>query len=322
MKYVIEVWPMDEINFNQIKRLWNLKLVVEVGSIKKAATHANVTSSAMSQSISGLEVSIGRKLLLRKKQKLVPTEYGSQLLKSAEPAFGLCFDLQRNLSNGCVILPKIDWLDLATTESLAVDILPEIVKRLRGHYPNIRLKVKSGRSSELTKAVRKAEICMALVEENDYMQGVTAIPIAEERLGFFCSVENSSRKGSDLIESLGVGTLTCGLDGHPPHYTKFLRILGKSVKPTLSSESYEVLRAAAVEGVVVAILPSRVACRKLDDLIEVFPTEKKIASKEKSPGTYRLYLVCEPGCTTEENDFLAMEIKSIISATPLNEKSL
>ncbi len=309
---------MEEINFNQIKRLWNLKLVIETGSIKKAATRANVTSSAMSQSISGLEQAIGRKLLLRKREKLLPTEHAAQLLRSAEPAFHVCSDLHKNLSGTCAVLPKMTWLDLAATESIAVDILPEIMKRLRSHFPEIRLKVKSGRSSDLTKAVKKGELCMAVVEDNDFIQGVTAIPLAEERLGFYVSAKISDpSKRSSWIDALGVGVLASGPDGHPGYFTKLIKSLGTSFKPTLTSESYEVLRTAAVEGSVVSLLPSRVAQRHPGELIEIVPESLTGKALTNKMGRYAIYLACQPGCSSEENIFLATELKSIISSAPL-----
>ena len=79
---MLSILDMEEINFSHLKRLWNLKIVIESGSVKRAATRANVSSSAISQSISGLEELLGRKLLLRKKDRLLPTEYASQLLRS------------------------------------------------------------------------------------------------------------------------------------------------------------------------------------------------------------------------------------------------
>lgn len=301
---------MKEINFNQLKRLWNLKLVAETGSIKRAAIRANVTSSAMSQSITTLEEFVGRKLLLRKKDQLLPTEFGLQLLNSAGPTFGMCADLQKKMSGTGQVFPKIAWLDFAATESLAIDLLPELMKRLRQQFPGIRLKTKSGRSSDLTKQVKKAELCMAVVEDNDFIEGMTAIPISEDRLGLYRSSRLAESSRKSFIEELGIATLAAGPDGHPTYYTKFLKPLGKSFKPTLASDSYEILRAAAVEGSVVSILPSRVAQRRPGELTEVFLNSQP---ESKGLGRYKIYLVSEPGCTPEENIFLAEELQNLIS---------
>ena len=110
--------------------------------------------------------------------------------------------------------------------------------------------------------------------------------------------------------------ISAGIEGHPRYFTKFINAYAKGLKPTLISDSYELLRGAAVEGSVVAILPTRVAQRRPGELIELFPDGK---SSEKSEiGRYKIYLVSEPACTTEENNFLSQEIVSLLSA--INEK--
>jgi DNA-binding transcriptional LysR family regulator len=184
------------------------------------------------------------------------------------------------------------------------------MQNLRVQLPHLRLKVKSGRSYVLTSLVKKAELCMALVEENDFMEGVTSIPIAEERLGFFCSSQEATAKlGSKVFDTLGVATLASGPEGHPLYFSKLIRTLGSGFKPTLTSESYEILRATAVEGSVVSVLPTRVARRRSNELVEVFPSKE---AEKVARHSYKICLVSEPGCSTEENDFLANEIRSII----------
>jgi hypothetical protein len=95
------------------------------------------------------------------------------------------------------------------------------------------------------------------------------------------------------------------------YYSRFVRILGKSFKSTLTSDSYEILRAAAVEGSIVAMLPTRVANRRANELTEIFPS-KESASKILQE-RYKICLISEPNCSSDESDFLAREIKSLIS---------
>ena len=69
-----------------LEKFWTLKLVVESGSLKQAATVSKVSISAVSQSLTGLEKTLGRKLILRKDRKLLPTQYCREILSSFEPA--------------------------------------------------------------------------------------------------------------------------------------------------------------------------------------------------------------------------------------------
>lgn len=308
---------MENIDFKQLRRLWNLKLVIETGSVKKAAVHANVTSSAVSQSITSLEAELGRKLLFRKKEQILPTEFGLQVVSLAAAAFESFFEMQKNVFTSCITAPKLAWLDFAACESLAVDVLPGIIQRLRKRFPEIRLKVKSGRSAALTQMVGKGELCMALVEDNDFIKGVTVHTIGTDQLGFFCSPQAKAayaNRPQDLFKHLGLGVLAPGPEGHPSHFTRLMKPIDKTLRPVLASESYELLRTAAAEGAVVAVLPARVAARRPGDLVEVFPSEQN----QKNLASFKIHLVSEVGCTAQENALLAKELQEILNSSIKN----
>ena len=74
------------------------------------------------------------------------------------------------------------------------------------------------------------------------------------------------------LPSQRIGTLSPGEDGHPRYFRNFLRrTVGSRFKPAIVSDSFETLRAAAVHGGVVSILPVRVARRDPSELVEVVP---------------------------------------------------
>ncbi|MBK7961364.1 MAG: hypothetical protein IPK04_09280 [Bdellovibrionales bacterium] len=66
-------------------------------------------------------------------------------------------------------------------------------------------------------------------------------------------------------------------------------------------ESFETLRNAAASGVIVSILPKRVADR-FDDLIELQPNKPF-----NNTGNHKLLVVSQLSCDKEETDFLASE---------------
>src|SRR5256885_1871058 len=70
---------------NQLRKLWVLDLVVSSGSFQEAATHAKITRSAVSQTISQLEKYFARNLLVRGHGSVTPTSHCEELLKKARP---------------------------------------------------------------------------------------------------------------------------------------------------------------------------------------------------------------------------------------------
>ena len=113
-----------DLNVDQIKKLWVLDLVFRHGSLKKAALHAKVSPSAISQTLTSLEHSIGKPLLVRDRGSVTPTLDAMAILDIVRPAFQ-AFDRLKNLNDSPV--PKISWMNFGTYESIAIDLLPGLI---------------------------------------------------------------------------------------------------------------------------------------------------------------------------------------------------
>lgn len=297
--------PRD-LNVDQIKKLWILDLIVQSGSLKKAALQAKVSPSAISQTLSSLEESVGKPLLIRNRGSVLPTQDALAILDVVRPAFE-AFERLKELSHPRA--PRITWLNFGTYESIAVDILPGLIHMLRSTLPHLRLGVRISRMANLLTMVRKGELCSALITEVDDLDRFYAKEVYVDRLGFFVSrrhpIANLSWQAA--VSEYGLGSLSPGKEGLPRYFTRFLRQLGNT-KPTVLSDSFETLRAAAASGVLVSILPHRVANRQ-DDLVEIFPN----GGKNKDQGEHRLLVVGKVNCDREEVDFLAQEASRLLS---------
>ena len=293
-----------EPDFNQLKKLWTVKSIIEAGSLSRAAARSKVSVSAVSQSLSSLEKSVGRKLFIRKDRTLLPTAFCTELLKTAEPAFQIFSDLDALHGEACAV-PKMTWLNFGVSEALSSTILPPFVRQMKTKLPNLRLTLKVGRCAQLTKQVRHGQLCMALVSGTDEAEGVTTYPISEDRLGVYVSAQSEMRTLVAVRED-GIATLLPEDDGHPPYYSRFLRAIDRGFKPRLTSDSYESLFAMAASGVCAAVLPERMALRTQGLLREVALPEAGRA------GRFKIMMVSEPVCDPAEDQFLISELKSLL----------
>lgn len=288
-----------DLNVDQIKKLWTLDLIIQSGSLKKAALRAKVSPSAISQSLSSLEQSIGKPLLIRDRGMVTPTQDALAILEVVRPAFA-AFDRLRDMNHAP--LPQLAWLNFGTYESIAIDILPGMIHSLRQKMPHLRLGLRISRTTNLLTMVRKGELCSALVTEIDDLNRFYVKEVAHDRLGLYVSNRHPiSEVGWAAIEKFGVGSLAPGKDGLPRYFSKFIRQLD-SVKPFILSDSFEALRAAAAAGALVAVLPHRVA-RRTDDLLEIRPSKGRL----KEIGKHKICIVSQSNCDPEETDFLAVE---------------
>lgn len=293
-----------DLNVDQIKKLWILELIIQSGSLKGAAARAKVSPSAVSQSLTALEKNVGKPLVIRDRGSITPTQDALTILEVVRPAFEV-FDRLSDL--GSQPVPQMSWLNFGTYESIAVDILPGLLHTLRAKLPNLRLGLRIGRTGQLLTMVRKGELCSAIVTEVDDLDRFYKSLVAEDRLGVYMAARHPDlHLGMKAIEKCGLGSLTAGKDGLPRYYNRFLKRLDHA-KPTVLSESFETLRAAAAGGAIAAVLPHRVAMRN-NDLVEITPE-----GDEKSTGAHKIFVVSQANCDRAEADFLAQESRRLLA---------
>jgi len=295
-----------DLNVDQIKKLWILDLVIQQGSLKKASLQAKVSPSAISQTLTSLEHSFGKPLLIREKGEVTPTQDAIAILEVVRPAFA-AFDRLRNL-NGAPV-PKISWMNFGTYESIAIDLLPGLIHSLRQKLPTLRLGLRISRTPNLLTMVRKGELCSALITEVDDLDRFYVKQVTEDRLGLYISKKHVAVDGWSAIEKFGFGSLSPGKDGLPRYFTKFLRQY-ELTKPSIVSDSFETLRAAAAAGAIVSVLPNRVA-KRFDDLLEIAP-RGSAAKAPKETGRHKILVVSHANCDRAEADFVATEAQRLL----------
>lgn len=286
--------PMKDLNVDQIKKLWVLDLAIKNGSLKKAALEAKVSASAVSQSLTALEKSVGKPLLIRDKGTVTPTEEALAILKIARPAFDV-FDQLKNLTFNST--PALAWLKLGTYESLAVDTVPTLIQSLKEKLPELKLKVHVTRTGNLLTMIRKGELCSALITEVEDLENFDVQEVGKDTMGLFI------RKDVEP-DGKGFASLSPGKDGHPLYFQKFLSQF-KGEAPQLLSDSFEALRSVALSGAMPAILPHRVAQR--DDQLQELP----LPEDKGHTGEHRILLVSPGNCDPEETEFIAREARLI-----------
>lgn len=294
----------NDLNVDQIKKIWILDLIIQSGSLKGAAARAKISPSAVSQSLTALEKNVGRPLIIRDKGNIIPTQDALSILEVVKPAFD-AFDRLSDL--GSQPVPQMTWLNFGTYESIAVDVLPGLIHKLREKLPGLRLGLRIARTGTLLTMVRKGELCSAIIAETDDLDRFYKVRVFEDRLGVYVAAKYPiAQLGWKASEKFGMGSLAPSKNGLPRYYSKFLKKLG-TVKPTVLSESFETLRAATASGAITAILPHRVAMRN-DDLIEITPPNMDVGT-----GKHGIFVVSQPNCDIEEANFLAEESKRLLN---------
>jgi len=123
----------------KLRDLQVFRVVVERGSMGKAANALFVSQPAISKAIVDLEYALGARLLDRTRQGVEPTQYGTALLKWS----AIIFD---NLRQG---VEEIDFLAdptsgevrIGSTDVMMSGLVPAVIDRLSRQFPRMTFKV-------------------------------------------------------------------------------------------------------------------------------------------------------------------------------------
>lgn len=131
-------------------KLRDLRLLLALndwGSMAKAATHLNLTQSAVSKAISELEHTFGVRLFDRTSKGIEPTAYGHALLRGSKGVF----DELRQSVNEIEHLadPAAGELRIGCAPPMSWGIIPAVIDRLVRHHPRLAFHVSESDAATL-----------------------------------------------------------------------------------------------------------------------------------------------------------------------------
>jgi len=263
--------------FEQVYKFWLLSLLESYQSFQEAARHAQMTQSALSQNISALENGFGKTLVIRGRGTLELTPAGRELLAQVQP---ILQELQKIEIQGSAIKDKglKARISIGTYESVAINVLPRLLKKFRVLYPGIKMDLHTARADILSRMVRKGELDMALTINGEADKMIYATHLATDELGLYISQDYpDANLELEKWEEWPLATISAGPEGWPSYYLRFMNSIPSKYRIVLNSDSFETIRSLTAAGSAVGLLPVRVAERKRDDLLKIWPKDAKIA---------------------------------------------
>jgi DNA-binding transcriptional LysR family regulator len=182
-----------------------LSLLVQLddkGSVLEAAEAAHMTQPAASRLLQTIEKTLGVPLFERHARGVVPTSYGTILVRHARAALTelrLAHEEVSALSTGLASEVRI-----GTPTMSAIDLVPMAVARLVERHPRIRVGIELGFSESLLQQVldRRLDLAIARLHPAPRRGGISFEPLGEEPHAVFVrSTHSLARKRSlDLAD--------------------------------------------------------------------------------------------------------------------------
>ena len=123
----------------KLRDLHLLMMVVQCGSMAKAASELGVSQPAVSKAIADMERTLALRLLDRSRNGIAPTAYGRALAKRGVIIFD---ELKQGVQELEFLAdPSVGSLRIGSTESVAAGMLPAIVEQFCRAHPGVQLDV-------------------------------------------------------------------------------------------------------------------------------------------------------------------------------------
>jgi DNA-binding transcriptional LysR family regulator len=146
----------------KLRDLHVLTVVVQSGSMAKAAVKLAISQPAISESIAGLEATLGVRLLDRGAWGVEPTPYAHVLLKRGAVVFDELMQGVRDIE--FLTNPKAGVISVSSGDTAAAGLLDSIIDRMACRYPRITVCVSQASAEPLAyPELRDRQVDVALV---------------------------------------------------------------------------------------------------------------------------------------------------------------
>jgi DNA-binding transcriptional LysR family regulator len=202
----------------KLRDLHVFSIVVEHGSMAKAARHLGVSHPAVSEVIADLECALGVRLLDRSARGIEPTIYGGAVLKRSAAVFD---ELKQTIRD-------IEFLSDASTGEVRIGcmeapwftLLPNVIRRFSKQYPRIEVHTDLIDHSEVFRGLRERRYdCMLVLVQvrphDEAADDLTVEILYEDAMIVAASAHSkwARRRKVDLAELIDEPWIFCGALG-------------------------------------------------------------------------------------------------------------
>ena len=182
----------------EFRHLRTVKAIHEAGGLAKAADQLNITQSALSHQIKGLEDQAGVELFIRRSKPMKLSPAGMKLLKLAEKVLPEVEALQEDflsLKSG-----KTGRLHIAIECHACFEWLFPVLEGFRKAWPDIDVDIRPGLSFDGLPALLREEVDLVVSSDPEDLPGVDFTPLFDYEPVFVASSQNPLAK-NDYIDA-------------------------------------------------------------------------------------------------------------------------
>ncbi len=226
-------------------------------SFTRAAAELGYAQSSVTMQMQKLEQYYDVKLFERAGRGLRLTSAGDELLKVALQMLEL-----HQLSRESLTRQSGGTLTIGTIDSIAAYVLPGVIQRLRAQYPDLAIRIVTGREQLMIRRVKEGEldVCL-LLEDGAPAADLQWIAVREEPLVFLTNSAGRAMSDSSRLEELHDAEWIMAEEScnYRSMLERVLRAEGISYRIALELGNPEAIKRCLAAGAGVSLLPRMAA---------------------------------------------------------------
>ncbi len=182
----------------EFRHLRTIKAIHDTGGLSRAAETLNITQSALSHQIKGLEDQAGVELFVRRSKPLKLSAAGKRLLRLAEQVLPQVAALEEEF-NG-LRAGKTGRLHIAIECHACFEWLFPVLEAFRQNWGDVDVDIRPGLSFEALPALGREEVDLVVSSDPEDIPGVVFIPLFDYEPVFLAAANNPLAQ-KDYIEA-------------------------------------------------------------------------------------------------------------------------
>lgn len=172
----------------ELRHLRTIKAIHNAGGLARAADQLNITQSALSHQVKGIEDQTGVELFVRRSRPLKLSAAGQRFLRAAErilPEIEALAEEFRGLTSG-----RAGRLHIAIECHACFDWLFPVLEQFRRAWPEVDVDIRPGLAFGALPALMREEVDLVISSDPERLDGVTFNPLFDYAPVFVASAQS------------------------------------------------------------------------------------------------------------------------------------
>ncbi len=182
----------------EFRHLRTIKAIHDTGGLARAADQLNITQSALSHQIKGIEDQAGVELFVRRSKPLKLSAAGMKMLAAAEEILPRVSALEAEFSG--LIAGSAGRLHIAIECHACFEWLFPVLERFRQAWPEVDVDIRPGLAFDALPALRKEEVDLVVSSDPEDLADTDFTPLFDYEPVFVASAQHPLAQ-KDVIEA-------------------------------------------------------------------------------------------------------------------------